>query len=52
MAHALGGIAFHPENIRLDTELTAAERANQLAIREGIPFREAYRVVARSLDDE
>ena len=52
MAHALGGIAFRPENIRLDTELTAAERANQLAIREGIPFREAYRVVARSLDDE
>ena len=52
MAHALGGIAFRPENIRLDTALTAAERANQLAISEGIPFREAYRVVARSLDDD
>ena len=51
MSHALGGIAFRPENIRLDPELTAAQRANQLAIREGIPFRDAYRAVARTLDE-
>lgn len=51
MAHALGGIAFRAENIELSPELDAAERANELAIRDGIPFREAYRKVARSLDD-
>lgn len=51
MAHALGGVSFRAENIRLNPELDAAERANQLAITEGIPFREAYRRVAGSLDE-
>jgi len=43
---ALGGIAFRPENIKLDPSLEAAAEANALAVKEGIPFREAYRRIA------
>ncbi len=49
VAHALGGVRFRPENIRLPDALYAAERANALALSEGIPFREAYRRVAAEL---
>ncbi len=50
MAHALAGVAFRADRIRLGADLYAAERASRLATREGIPFREAYRRVADSLD--
>ncbi len=49
MAHALGGVRFLPDNIKLGDELHAAERANELVKNDGIPFREAYRIVAREL---
>jgi argininosuccinate lyase len=49
MAHALAGVHFIPENIQLGDELYAADRANQLVIDEGIPFREAYQRVAADL---
>lgn len=52
MAHALSGIRFLPENIELGPELYAAERANELARSEGIPFREAYRRIAQELIDK
>lgn len=45
----LSGLAFLPEHIRLAPGLDAAERANELVTREGIPFREAYRRVAKDL---
>lgn len=51
MAHALGGVSFREENIHLGEELHAAERANQLVKEEGIPFREAYRRIADSLEE-
>ncbi len=43
---ALAGIRFRAENIELDPSLDAAAEANALAVKEGIPFREAYRKVA------
>jgi len=46
MAPALAGVRFHPEKIRLEPELFAAEAAYRLVVEEGIPFREAYRRVA------
>ena len=49
MAHALAGVRFRADRIELDDSLFAAERANALVIREGIPFREAYRRVAAEL---
>ena len=49
MAHALPGVAFRPENIVLTDELDAAERANELVVKEGLPFRDAYRKVAATL---
>ena len=52
MAHALPMIEFRPENIRLQPELYAAERANALVLGEGISFREAYRRVAAELERE
>ena len=32
-----------PDGIKLDPAIHAAEEANALVVREGIPFREAYR---------
>ena len=49
MAHALSGIKFRSESIALGEELYAAERANELVVKEGIPFREAYQRIAADL---
>jgi argininosuccinate lyase len=40
---------FKPANVTLDPSIHAAERANQLVVSEGIPFREAYRRVGAEL---
>jgi argininosuccinate lyase len=49
MAHALPNVRFDPENIRLPPEIYAAEQANELVVKEGLPFREAYRRIAALL---
>jgi argininosuccinate lyase len=49
VAHALPNVRFRPENITLGPELYAAEQANELVVKEGLPFREAYRRVAARL---
>ncbi len=46
---AIAAMRFRPEAIELDPAINAAEEANRLAVREGIPFREAYRRVAAKL---
>ncbi|HEV8241854.1 MAG TPA: argininosuccinate lyase [Thermoanaerobaculia bacterium] len=46
MAHALAGVRFRRDRIRLDPSLYATEEAYRLVLDEGIPFREAYRRVA------
>jgi len=43
MATAMDGVRFRPEAVKLDPAIHAAEEANALVAREGIPFREAYR---------
>jgi argininosuccinate lyase len=45
-AAALAALVFRPERIRLDPALHAAEEAYALVLREGIPFRDAYRRIA------
>jgi argininosuccinate lyase len=49
---ALDGLRFRPENIRLDPAIQAAARANELVVKEGIPFRDAYRRVAVDIEKE
>ncbi|HEY3518175.1 MAG TPA: argininosuccinate lyase [Gammaproteobacteria bacterium] len=49
MAHALPNVRFRPEKIELPPELYAAEQANELVVKEGVPFREAYRRIAALL---
>ena len=49
MAHALPGVRFRKDRIVLGPELNAAARANELVVKEGLPFREAYRRVAAEL---
>ncbi len=46
LPQALDGVRFEPQNIQLDPGIHAAEAANALVAREGIPFREAYRRIA------
>jgi argininosuccinate lyase len=46
---ALAALKFHPERIRLDDTIHAAEEANRLVVSAGIPFREAYRRVRAKL---
>ncbi len=43
MAMAMDGVRFRADQIKLDPSIHAAEEANALVAREGIPFREAYR---------
>ena len=43
MALAIDGVRFKAGGIKLDPSIHAAEEANALVAREGIPFREAYR---------
>jgi argininosuccinate lyase len=47
MAALLEGVTFRPENIRLDPGVQAAGEANRLVTEEGLPFREAYRRIAK-----
>ena len=49
MAHALGGVRFRADIPALSEDLFAAERANEMVVQEGIPFREAYQRVATML---
>jgi argininosuccinate lyase len=52
MAYLISRMEFRPENIRMDDGLQAAERAYALVASEGIPFREAYRRVAKQYADK
>jgi argininosuccinate lyase len=45
MAAALPQLRFRPERIRLDPGIHAAAEANALVAQQGIPFREAYRLI-------
>jgi len=45
MAVGIDGVRFRADRIKLDPSIHAAEEANALVAREGIPFREAYRRV-------
>ncbi len=47
LAHVLGGLRFVPENIAIDPGSFATEEAYRLVTEEGLPFREAYRRIAR-----
>jgi argininosuccinate lyase len=46
MTVGIEGVRFRTGTIRLDPSIHAAEEANALVVREGIPFREAYRRIA------
>ncbi|HSN50909.1 MAG TPA: argininosuccinate lyase [Woeseiaceae bacterium] len=47
LAHVLDGIVFVPSRVRLDPGVHATEEAYRLVREKGIPFREAYRQVAK-----
>jgi argininosuccinate lyase len=47
MAYVIDTLNFRPENIVLDDSLNAAEEAYRLVRSEGLPFRDAYRQVAK-----
>ncbi|MBL8268355.1 argininosuccinate lyase [Steroidobacter sp.] len=46
---ALAGVTFRQERIRLDPSIHAASEANELVVKEGISFREAYRRIGDQL---
>ena len=47
MAYVLEGLEFDPEKIQLDDGIFATAEAYRLVREEGIPFRDAYRKVAK-----
>ncbi len=47
MAHLLSGVTFNPDRITMSDELYATGKAYELVAKEGIPFREAYRRIAK-----
>jgi argininosuccinate lyase len=46
---ALAGVKFRRDRIRLDPSIHAAAEANDLVVKEGISFREAYRRIGEKL---
>jgi argininosuccinate lyase len=46
---ALAGVSFRKDRIRLDPSIHAAAEANELVVKEGISFREAYRRIGEKL---
>ena len=52
MAAAIPLVRFVPERVRLDPDIHAAGEANELVVKDGIPFREAYRRVGRKPREE
>jgi argininosuccinate lyase len=46
---ALAGVHFRKDRIRLDPSIHAAAEANEMVVKEGIPFREAYRRIGEKL---
>ena len=49
LPYAINAMSFRRENIRLDPSIHAAEQAYELVVKEGIPFREAYRRIGEKL---
>jgi argininosuccinate lyase len=49
MAHALPNVRFNADSIELPADIYAAEQANELVVKQGLPFREAYRRIAALL---
>lgn len=47
MSFVIDGLSFREENIHMDDGMYSAERAYALVAEKGIPFREAYRQVAK-----
>ena len=47
MAYLLEGLEFQPDNIELDEGIFATAEAYRLVTEDGLPFREAYRKVAK-----
>jgi argininosuccinate lyase len=47
MAYLLDGLRFVPEKIQMDEGIFATTEAYRLVTEEGIPFRDAYRRVAK-----
>jgi argininosuccinate lyase len=47
MAHLVAGANFRPDKITMSDDLYATEKAYELVTKEGIPFREAYRRIAK-----
>ncbi len=47
MAYVLEGLEFVPDNIKLDDGIHATAEAYRLVREQGLPFRDAYRQVAK-----
>jgi argininosuccinate lyase len=45
LAPALKQVKFRSENLQMDPSINAAAEANEMVVKEGIPFREAYKKV-------
>jgi argininosuccinate lyase len=52
LAAALPGVEFRAGHIALDPAIHAAEAANELVVKEGLSFREAYQRIAQRLKDK
>jgi len=49
---ALAGVVFRKDRIRLDPSIHAAAQANEMVVKEGVSFREAYRRVGQKLKQD
>ena len=52
MTHSIENISFNEKNIILNPDIYATEQANKLALEKNISFREAYKMVAKKIDEK
>jgi argininosuccinate lyase len=45
LAPALKSVQFRADQIQMDPSINAAAEANEMVVKQGIPFRDAYKII-------
>ncbi len=52
MSHSITNISFKKEKIKLSDDMYTTEQANKLSLEKEIPFRDAYNIIAKKINEE
>ena len=52
MSHSITNISFKKEKIKLSDDMYTTEQANKLSLEKEIPFRDAYYIIAKKINED